>query len=150
MHTQHHATLALAAALTIPTLILQGCSGISHTNTAPTPPVERNLDQTRVLDIQVARRNTRISMTNTTANDLGPGTLWVNQRFARDIEGLAVGQTIDLSLKEFYNEEGEPFRAGGFFAIEDPVNVVLVQYATEDDTGNEQLLGFIVVENTLE
>ena len=40
---------------------------------------------------------------------------------------MPIGQTRRFDLREFVNEYGERFRAGGFFATERPDDVVLVQ-----------------------
>ncbi|CAG0979402.1 hypothetical protein PHYC_01683 [Phycisphaerales bacterium] len=98
-----------------------------------------------VLDIQVIRESTNIVFTNTTARSFGPSTLWVNMRFSRMIEGLGVGQTMDLDLRDFKDEYGDSFRAGGFFASEAPQPVVLVQIEGAKPDGAAELLGMIVV-----
>ena len=98
--------------------------------------------QSVVHDIQVFRAGTRLKLTNTTARSFGPGTVWVNQRFSRPVEGLGVGASLDLDLYEFVDEFGETFRAGGFFATQDPDPVVLVQYETAAD---EAVHGFVLV-----
>ena len=101
--------------------------------------------QGEVKDIQVFRRVTRLVMTNTTATPLGPGRVWVNQRFSREVEGLGVGETIVLDLREFRDVFGESFRAGGFFATKEPDHVVLVEYERAD-----ALDGLVVVRDRVE
>lgn len=96
--------------------------------------------QTRVLDIQVIRRQTQITMTNTSAENLPPGRMWVNAEYVRDFDGLGIGQTTTLSLLDFRNEFGETFRAGGFFATRVPADLVQVQL--EDESA---MIGLIVV-----
>lgn len=97
--------------------------------------------RTETLDIHVIRRGTRIELTNTTARAFGPGTLWLNGYWGRRIDGLAVGQTLDLPLDEFRDEYGGAFRGGGFFAREKPDRIVLAEL----EHGGV-LLGLVVVQ----
>ena len=96
----------------------------------------------RPLDVQVFRDSDRIRLTNTSAHAFGPGTLWVNAAFSRPIDGLRVGQTLELSLHDFYNEYQQRFRAGGFFATELPWALVKTELESEDG-----LYAFVVVED---
>jgi hypothetical protein len=97
------------------------------------------------LDIQVFRRTQTIELTNTTARRFGPGTLWLNARFARAIDGLDVGQTLVLPLAGFRDEFSDSFRSGGFFATEKPYRLVLAELETEG-----RMRGLVVVGSTEE
>ena len=101
------------------------------------------------LDIQVYRRGICIELTNTTARSFGPSTLWLNGRFSKTIPGLAVGEHVEYQLKEFTDQFGEPFRAGGFFATEVPDALVLAEIETPtlESAGDSkpQMLGLVVV-----
>lgn len=103
------------------------------------------LKQGETLDIQVFRREKRIELTNTTARAFGPSTLWLNAWFSRPIKSLAVGETLDLPLSEFRDENSEAFRGGGFFAAEAPEKLVLAQLETTDADAKPVLLGLVVV-----
>lgn len=103
------------------------------------------LKQGETLDIQVFRRAKRIELTNTTARAFGPSTLWLNAWYSRPLGGLGVGQTLDLPLKEFRDENSEPFRGGGFFAAEAPDRLVLAQLETTGPDGKPLMLGLVVV-----
>lgn len=85
------------------------------------------LKQAQVLNIQVFRNVTDIEMTNTTARSFGPSVLWLNERYSVPIDGLAIGESLDVPLRSFVDEFGDPFRAGGFFATRTPDPVVLAQ-----------------------
>lgn len=98
------------------------------------------------LDIQVFRRDTKVELTNTTARAFGKCKLWLNGRFALDLEGLAVGQTLTLSLKAFKDEFGYSFRAGGFFASERPDRLVLAELQPIDSSPPEMLALVVVAE----
>lgn len=99
-----------------------------------------------VLDVQVFRNGTRLTMTNSTSRSFGPSTLWINERFSRPIDGFGAGQTLSLDLYTFRDEFQDQFRAGGFFATRDPDPVVLVQLETDEPS---EMVGFVVVSNDM-
>jgi hypothetical protein len=115
--------------------LLPGCSsGPEVIGSGPQyPPVK----QARVIDVQVLRDETVVTMTNTTAADLPAGLLWINAWFSRPFEGLKIGQTVTLRLASFEDRFGMPFRAGGFFAVELPDRLVLAQVQPRVDEGAE-------------
>ncbi len=115
----------------------------SHAPIVPGPVYPGEMMREETLDIQVFRRTQTIELTNTTARRFGPGTLWLNARFARAIDGLDVGQTLVLPLAEFRDEFSERFRAGGFFATEKPYRLVLAELETEG-----RMRGLVVVGST--
>ena len=114
--------------------MLAGCSSagglLEPTSAEPGPPPS-TLAQGEVLNIQVFRNVTDLELTNTTARSFGPGRHWINERYSREIDGLAIGESLDLPLREFVDEFGDPFRAGGFFATRDPDRLVLAQLESE-------------------
>lgn len=83
-------------------------------------------------DIQVYRRETKILLANSSSRDFSGKRLWLNQEFSRVVERFAPGETIEFSLNDFYNEYGEPFRAGGFFATEPPSDLVKAEFELPD------------------
>ena len=134
-------TLIIALALLIGT---PGCQQSAYVN-YDDERVYPSMLQGEVLDVQVFRIGTRIRLTNTTAKSLPAGTLWLNRWYSQEIDTLAPGGSISLSLKKFEDRFGEPFRAGGFFATRIPDLVFLAQLETEDE-----LFGLIVVEDRAE
>ena len=92
------------------------------------------------LDVQVTRSTTHISLTNTSSRMLSAGTLWLNMRFSRAVDQLAPGQSMTLDLREFRDDLGDTFRAGGFFSKEKPDPVVLAQWQTDG-----QMLGLVAI-----
>jgi hypothetical protein len=136
----------LLATLVLGTLVLQGCRSapqqVEYARAFPEP-----WQQTRVLDIQVFKRTTTVEFTNTTNQAFGPSTLWLNQRFSLPIDGLAVGETKSLRLKDFRDEFSEPFRDASFFATEIPDRLVLVQLEPQraEPGAETELIGMIVV-----
>jgi hypothetical protein len=105
------------------------------------PAYPAGATRTETIDVQVIRRGTRIEMTNTTARAFGPGTLWINGWYGREIPGLAVGESLNLRLRDFRDEFGDEFRAGGFFAKEAPDRIVLAELQIEG-----RLLGLVVID----
>src|SRR5438477_8499140 len=111
---KHTSVIALASAA-----LLAACSsGPGRIVEGPKYPADALRAAT--LNIQVFRRQTEIELTNTTAQVFGPSTLWINGRFSRPIDGLSLGQSLRLPLRDFKDQYGESFRAGGFFATELP------------------------------
>ncbi len=122
--------VALPACRTGSTTIVEGRAYPAKLATGPT------------LDIQVVRKSTRIEFTNTTARAFGPFTLWLNARFAKTFDGLGVGETRDVALRDFKDQWGDAFHAGGFFATE--LSERLAKAEIEPNGGSE-LLGLVVV-----
>jgi hypothetical protein len=124
-------------------------SGCASTNSAlvenQSRPYPQAMERSPTVPIQVIRRSTHIEMTNTTARAYGASTIWLNGRYSRSIEGLAIGQTLRLDLREFYDQWGDSFRAGGFFATRDPDGLVLVEIESGD-----ALTGLVMVGNIYE
>jgi hypothetical protein len=102
-----------------------------------------------VLDIQVFRSGTKLTMTNSTSRSFGPSTLWVNERFSRPIDGFEPGETLTLDLYEFRDQYQDQFRAGGFFATRDPDPVVLVQLETGPEDASDEMIGFVIVSDDI-
>lgn len=126
--------------------VIGGCRAGGSQGQAVGRVYPREVPKGEVLDIQVIREGTSIVFTNTTARAMGPSTVWVNMRFSRAIDGLGVGESKELDLREFKDEFGEVFRAGGFFATEAPQPVVLVQIEAPKADGSPEMLGMIVVQ----
>ncbi|MBO6512893.1 MAG: hypothetical protein JJ974_02860 [Phycisphaerales bacterium] len=137
-------------------LPLTGCQLFSETTrTDSKPAYPDSIAKGEVYDVQVFRQSTRLKLTNITTRDFGPSTIWLNQRYSLQIDGLRSGQTIDLNLKEFSDEFGDTFRAGGFFAQRVPAPVVLCQLEVvepiwEDQSNVRVMHGFVVVENAMD
>jgi len=137
--------LVLSAALA------HGCSTAPNPELAG-PPYPSALQQGRTLDVQVFRDGPEIRFTNTTARPIGPGRLWLNAWYSREIPAIEVGESVKYQLKEFRDQYGAVFRGGGFFAARNPEGLVLAQVepgapAPDSDEQSErpELEGLIVV-----
>lgn len=140
------ARVALGVVCSALALWLSACQSVPDPRVYATE-YPASLKQGQTLDIQVVRREQRVTMTNTTAINFGPSRLWLNRRFSRPIEEWKIGQTLDFHLSEFVDEFGEKFRPGGFFAAEAPDTIVQAQIETPRDAGasDVKVLGLIVV-----
>jgi len=125
-------------------LLVLGLSGCAKTTIQTGLTYPTGLQRGTTLDIQVFRRMTKIEITNTTAKPYGKSILWLNGRFSKEIDGLAVGQTIVFPLKQFKDEFGESFRGGGFFAAERPERLALAELQPMD-ANPPAMLSLIVV-----
>lgn len=129
------------------TLTMGGCQLFTEKAiTDPGPRYPDDMTVGEVFDVQVFRDSTVLRLTNTTTNDFGPSRVWLNRRYSQTLDGFASAQTVEMDLKLFVDEFGETYRAGGFFSQRIPAPVVLCQLETEMD-GEQQLVGFVVVEN---
>lgn len=103
-------------------------------------PYPVGMDKQPSLPIQVLRDVTKIRLTNTTARSFGPSTVWLNARYSREIEGLAIGETLTLDVGDFTDEFGARFRGGGFFATVNPDPLVMAEIETDG-----KMYGLVVV-----
>jgi hypothetical protein len=129
-------TALLSTIIAALTLLLPGagCAWQRSNPALATRPYPMYLHRAESIDIQVFREGTMLEVVNTTPRSYRDFDLWVNQRFVRHVKSLPAGETVRLSLRDFYDELGEPFRAGGFFRTEAPMPVRLVemQFSEED------------------
>lgn len=131
--------LKIAAAGLMAAAWMAGC------RSGPTQIVEGEAYPERVergptLNIQVFRRETELEFTNTTAEPIPPCRMWLNAWYSREIDGLGVGETLRLPLREFKDQYGDSFRGGGFFAPELPERLALAELQI-----GERMMGLVVV-----
>jgi hypothetical protein len=130
-------------ALGVALAILAGCAS-GPTAVEYARPYPKDTPREQPLDIQVFRSTRAIELTNTTAHAFGPSTLWLNTRYSRPIEGLAVGQTLRMPLSEFRDRFSDAFRGGGFFAAYKPERLVVAELETAP-RGQEPVLYRLIV-----
>lgn len=95
------------------------------------------------VDAQVFRDDTDIVVVNSTPRSFSDFHLWLNQRYARHVDRLDAGQTIRLSLWDFFDQWGGRFNAGGFFRSYEPTPVRLVEIQLDDA---QPMVGLIAVQ----
>ncbi len=129
---------ALATLAAPAMLMLAACAGgerdIVNGPVYPTSP------QSSVVDIQVLRNGTTATFTNTTAQTFTDARLWANQWYSLPLASLKPGETITVDLAGFKDRYGNTFRAGGFWAVDNPEKLVLMQIEQGD-----KLTGLVVV-----
>jgi hypothetical protein len=121
--------------------VVGGCGSLPEVDYARQYPAQ--LSQRGSVNIQVFQTTKELELTNTTARAFGPCTLWLNQRFSRPLEGLAVGESLRISLEEFRDEYGDNFKPGGFFATAIPTTLVHAQLEsprTQDEIAAERAM----------
>lgn len=106
------------------------------------PPFPEHLHEANAVNIQVFREGTSIELVNATPRGYQDFKLWVNQRYMKRVDELSPGQTLRLSLWDFYDERGEVMNAGGFFRAYEPDPVRMVQMQLDDET---PLIGLVSV-----
>lgn len=121
---------AWLASVSVAGLLLAGCAGEPTLVEGLSFPA--GLKQTRTIPVQVERINTDIRLTNTTDQTLS-GRLWANQWWSRTLDPVPPGRTVTLDLRTFKDKFNTSYRAGGFFATENPDKLVLTQLQTDSE-----------------
>ena len=130
---------ALASALI---LCASGCEGVRYDPARATREYPQELHHTNSVNIQVFRHETSIEIINATTRSFNDFDLWINQRYVHRLESLPVGQTVHVSLWEFYDVRGESFNAGGFWRADEPTAVRLVEIQSSE---TEPLVGLVSI-----
>lgn len=134
------AATAAAIAIAVSAALTACSTGPSGTGDQNRPIYPVDLRQTRAIDVQVVRSTTTITLTNTTAENLPPGTFWINSWYSAPFPGLPIGETRTFNLNNFRDRFGDSFRAGGFFSTREPDKLVQAQLES-----NNTLTGLVVV-----
>jgi len=106
------------------------------------PSYPEPLHTVNTADMQVFRDDQSIEIVNATPITYRNSTVWINQQFALRVEEIPAGETVRLSLWDFFDERGEVFNAGGFFATFEPTPVRLVEIQPGPET---PLVGLITI-----
>lgn len=119
-----------------------GCEGVRYDPARATREYPQELHQTNSVNIQVFRHDTSIEIINATTQSFNNFDLWINQRYVHRLDSLQAGQTIHVSLWDFYDVRGESFNAGGFWRADEPTSVRLVEIQRSDA---EHLVGLVTI-----
>ena len=143
--------IALCFALAIASLssLLTSCAS-GPRDIAENRPYPIALRQDGSIDIQVIQKDTTLELTNATKQTLAGGTLWLNGRFAHQVETLPPGARIELDLDSFIDEFGNNFKPGGFWASETPDRIILAQWEERTPGSPPRLVGLIAVSKIAE
>lgn len=137
--------LASLAACMVFGLFAGGCVARGEREIADNRPYPMELRQDGSIDIQVIQKDTTLELTNTTTQRLEGGTLWLNQRFAHDVEALAPGEQREYELDSFLDQFGDYFRPGGFWALRTPDRIMLAQWEERVPGQAPKLIGLVTV-----
>ena len=121
-----------------------GCSRSNSLAIVENAAYPAELTQREVLNIHIIKHPTEIEFTNTSDRTLGPGTLWLNGRYGKEIEPVPSGATVRYTLADFKDQWNDHFRRGGFWARETPEVLYLTQLQSGEGE-NKQLVGFISI-----
>jgi hypothetical protein len=121
-----------------------GCSRSNSLAIVENAAYPAELTQREVLNIHIIKHPTEIEFTNTSDRTLGPGTLWLNGRYAKSVDAIPSGATVRYTLIEFKDQWNDNFRRGGFWAKENPEVLYLTQLETGEGDARA-LTGFITV-----
>ncbi len=131
-------SISLAAAL----CSLVGCARSLFDPALATRPYPDQLHRADSVDIQVFREDATLELVNATARSYSDFDLWINQRYVHHVDVLRAGETVRVSLWDFYDERGEVINAGGFWRTEEPTPVRLVEIQSGPD---EPMIGLITI-----
>jgi len=134
--------IGLAALASTLILFASGCEGVRYDPARATRLYPDELHHTNSVNIQVFRHETSIEIINATTRSFSDFDLWINQRYVHRLESLPVGQTVHVSLWEFYDVRGESFNAGGFWRSDEPTSVRLVEIQSSE---TEPLVGLVTI-----
>ena len=94
------------------------------------------------IDIQVFRKGPTLEIVNSTPVTYRDFDIWLNQRFMRHLDVLHAGETIQMSLWDFWDLRGDRFSAGGFWRTEEPTPLRLVELQLNDE---DPLIGLVAI-----
>ena len=121
---------------------LQACSGRVYDPARATRRYPTELDQERMLEIQVIRDGGELIVVNATPQSFADFDIWVNRRYMYRVDRLEAGETRRFWFGDFFDEWGESPVAGGFFRTERPTPAELVQFQIGETS---PLLGVVAV-----
>ena len=107
--------------------VYSGCGRVMYVPTQATRSYSHELHTIDTVDIQVFRDVELIELVNATVHSYLDFDIWINQRYVLHVDQMLAGETIRLSLWDFFDERGDRFNAGGFWATREPERVRLVE-----------------------
>jgi hypothetical protein len=121
-------------AATAITLMISACGGRRYDPAMATRPYPDQLGQSEIIQAQVFRKGPNVTIVNASPQGFKDADLWLNRRYMYHLDSLKPGQTITLSLTEFFDAWGETPIAGGFFRTEEPTPSVLMQIQADQES----------------
>jgi hypothetical protein len=134
--------IRLPLLLSLP-LFLCACQNPSGNPKLASRPYPMELHRQNSVPIQVIRTDQYIHIVNSTADDYNNATLWVNQRYSKEIPPLLAGETVRINLWHLYDTFGEKFNAGGVWRTDQPTPLVLAELQASNEL---PLVGLVVID----
>ena len=97
-----------------------------------------------IANVQVTRSGNEMVIVNGTVIDFKDMKLWLNRRYMHQVERIKPGETVRISMGEFWDVWGGGPNPGGLLRWYDPTPVVLLE-AQIDETS--PLIGFLSIPN---
>ncbi len=119
-----------------------GCARTMYDPARATGPYPFNKHDATSIDIQVFRKGPTLEIVNSTPVSYRDVDIWINQRFTRHLDVLYAGETVQLSLWDFWDLRGDRFSAGGFWRTEEPTPLRLIELQLNDD---DPLIGLVAI-----
>ncbi len=123
-------------------LLAAGCAHVMYDPDHASRAYPQDLHRPTSTDIPVFREGPEHLIINSTANTYRDVAIWINQRFMRRLDTLPAGATVRVSLWDFWDVRGDRFAAGGFWRVQEPIPVRLVQLQVSED---QPMLGLVTI-----
>ena len=123
-------------------LVAAGCARKMYDPDMATLAYPAELHEPQSIDVQVFRSGATLEIVNSTPVTYPDCSVWINQRFVAYAGDIPAGETVRLSLWKFWDALGDRFSAGGFWRVERPMPIRLVQLQVSDE---EPLIGLMTI-----
>ncbi|MAB28752.1 MAG: hypothetical protein CMJ53_05675 [Planctomycetaceae bacterium] len=121
-----------------------GCFPKRYNAAKATERYPSNLPVNSIANVQVTRSGNDMVIVNGTVIDFKDMKLWLNRRYMHQVEQNGPGETVRISMGEFWDVWGGGPNPGGLLRWYDPTPVVLLE-AQIDETS--PLIGFLSIPN---
>ena len=133
---------ALAALLLVSLITAGGCFPKRYNAAKATERYPSSLPVSTVANVQVTRDCNDMVIVNATVIDFKDIKLWLNRRYMHLVERIKPGETVRISMGEFWDVWGGGPNPGGLLRWYDPTPIVLLE-AQIDETS--PLIGFLSI-----
>jgi hypothetical protein len=136
--------LVLATLLLAHVISSVGCFPKRYNAAKATESYPSNLPVNSIANVQVTRSGNDMVIVNGTVIDFKDMKLWLNRRYMYQVERIKPGETVRISMGEFWDVWGGGPNPGGLLRWYDPTPVVLLE-AQIDETS--PLIGLLSIPN---
>ena len=140
-----HTVLFLCVLAAIPIIATTGCSPVLTIPALATRPYPAQASPARSIDIHVTRMGEYLELRNMTRRSFREFDLWINRRYVSTLPVLPAHGLIEVSLWDFFDENGERINAGGFWITAERTIVYLVEI---QEHPGEEIIGLLTTANT--